>query len=48
LYIYTIIGYVLDLNTTTAFCITMVIVDRHHPLTAEMANADKFSKYAVK
>jgi hypothetical protein len=26
----------------------MVIADRHHPLTAEMANADNFSKYAGK
>jgi hypothetical protein len=26
----------------------MVIADRHHPYTAEMANADYFSKYAGK
>jgi hypothetical protein len=26
----------------------MVIADRHHPLMAEMANADKISKYAGK
>jgi hypothetical protein len=26
----------------------MVIADRHHPLTAEMANGDNFSKYAGK